>query len=160
MALETLLCGIAAAVAVLAILLCGIVVEVVVLVTQLVAGSGTATVQEVQEKALEHMTHVWMAVLERWSESMETATALCHRPGIVVAEVPVRLLEAGTAVVVELVRRPWEALGRLLWAVAGTNVYASSVSMAAVRATLLSRHVSGMLAQADASLCGHASRAC
>lgn len=138
----------------------GTVAEAAVQVTQLVVGSDTATAQVVQETVLEHTTHVWTEVLARWSESMATATAPYRMPGTAAEEAPATQHEAGTVVVVERVRRPWEVLERLLWAAAGRNVYPSPVSRAAARATQLSRRVSGMPAQAGASSCGHANRVC
>lgn len=130
--------------------------------TRLVAGSDTATAQVVQEKVLEHTTHAWTAALARWSESTATATATapCRMPGIAVGEVPATQREAGAVVVVERVTRPWAVLERLLWAAGGRNVYPSPVSTAAARATQLSRHASGMPAQAGGSSCGHGSRVC
>lgn len=150
--LETQRGGTAVAVEVRARPLCGTVAEAAVQETQLVAGSDTVTERVVQEKALEHTIHVWMAVLVRWSESTATATGPCRMPGIAAKEAPATQLEAGTAAAV--------VLERPLWAAAGRNAYPSPVARAAARATQLWRHVSDMLAQAGGSLCGHASRVC
>lgn len=158
--LETQRGGTAVAVEVRARPLCGTVAEAAVQETQLVAGSDTVTERVVQEKALEHTIHVWMAVLVRWSESTATATGPCRMPGIAAKEAPATQLEAGTAAAVVLERQLEEVLERPLWAAAGRNAYPSSVARAAARATQLWRHVSDMLAQAGGSLCGHASRVC
>lgn len=160
--LETRLGGTAAAVEVRARRLGGAVAGEAGQETRLVAGSDTATAQVVQEKVLEHTTHAWTAALARWSESTATATATapCRMPGIAVGEVPATQREAGAVVVVERVTRPWAVLERLLWAAGDRNVYPSPVSRAAARATQLSRHASGMPAQAGGSSCGHGSRVC
>jgi hypothetical protein len=158
--LETRLGYTAAVVEVPARRLCGTVAEAAVQATQLVAGSDTATAQAVQEMALWHTTHVWTAVLARWSESTDLATAPYRMLDIVVGEAPATQPEAGTAVAVEQVRRLGEVLERLLGAAAGRNACPSPVSRAAARATRLSRRVSGMPAQAGASSCGHVSRVC